>query len=677
MKTVVILAALVAVIAALDIDLSVEIDDIERQQKVLSLLENIQQESTDADWWQIGSEYDVEANINSYTDEKAVEEFLHYYNSGFMPKDETFSMFNDRMREEAIALFKLLYYAHDFDTFVNTAAFVRVHFNDGQFLYAYYIAIYQRPDTNTLVLPSPHEMLPQYFVDTKTLLKAYRVKMQNGNDGQEGVNNQNGQFIFYANYTSPWLTGNEEDKLSYFTEDIGMNSYYYYFQISFPFWWSGNSLEQFDEYQSDLFYFTYQQLVAKYYLNRLSSGLGEIPEFSWIAPIKPGHYSSLSTNNPFFSRNENYQINKVENAMNIQYLNNYEQSFLSYIEQGNSEILQNKKLINLRNSPVDLVNEYWFTNYELAENLPQNQKRSYGIVGLHLLAGTPDPLDKRIAIPSDLELYQTSLRDPVFYQFYARTLNYIFQWKRENLEPYSSSDLNLEGVQISDVQIDELVTFFELYDFNISNAIYYSAEEFNANDRTNFTVRQPRLNHKVFMLRVSVQSDVATSALVKLFLGPKYDSNGFHLSIEDNWKNFVELDWFMINLTLGQNEIERSSQDFSLYRKDTDAVAELLKMSKQGKVPFDMSETLYQPERMMLPKGTKGGFPFQIYVVVYPQTSLPLELTKYSLLLPDTKPLSYPFDRPVREASFKQPNIYNKDVFIYHEGDDNPNIYNI
>ncbi|XP_063368237.1 arylphorin subunit alpha-like [Cydia amplana] len=167
-------------------------NDTERQQKVLSLLENIQQERTDADWWRIGSAYDVEANINKYTNKKAVEDFLQYYKSGFMPKDKTFSMSNDRMREEAIALSRLLYYAGDFNTFIRTGALARVRINDGQFLYAFYVAIYQRPDTNTLVLPSPYETSPQYFVDTKTLLEAYRVKMQNGTAFQNGTINRNG-----------------------------------------------------------------------------------------------------------------------------------------------------------------------------------------------------------------------------------------------------------------------------------------------------------------------------------------------------------------------------------------------------------------------------------------------------------------------------------------------------
>ncbi|XP_061721790.1 arylphorin subunit alpha-like [Cydia pomonella] len=656
-----------------------------RQYKVINLLDNIEQDRKDADWFKLGYEYDVEANIANYTNKKAVEEFLLYYKSGFMPKYKTFSVFYDEMREEAIALFKLFYYAKDFETFYNTAAFARVHFNSGQFLYAYYIAMYQRPDTRYLVLPAPYEMFPQYFVNTKTFLKAYRTKMQTRHFNPvypvsiptQGIYNENNNYVFYSNYTSPRLTGSAEDKLSYFTEDIGMNSYYYYFQTLYPFWWDKIAFTHFEEMRGDIFYFTYQQLIAQYYMNRLSSGLGEIPEFSWYKPIETGYYCQLSSYYPFFSRNKYYQINKAENEKYINYLSSHERTFLYYLEQGHFKAYNQE--IDLRNSKaIDFVAKYWFTTVDLYEKLPKNYDRFYEIIGLHLLSGTPEPTDKYTIFPSALELYQTSLHDPVFYQFYARILNYFNQWK-EYLEPYSYSQLHFEGVKINDVKTDKLVTFFEPYDFDISNNVFYSVEEFKDIHFTFYNVRQPRLNHKPFTVSIDVKSDVATDAVFKFFLGPKYDSKGYHFSIEDNWMNFVELDWFVHKLTVGQNKIERYSTDFALFKEDSVSVMNLYYyLVRQGKVPVDMSERFfYQPQRMMLPKGTKGGFPLQLYVVVYPYTPLPKEMEKYKSYFPDMKPMSYPFDRPVYETYFKQPNIYYEDVFIYHEGEEDANFYNV
>ncbi|XP_063387647.1 arylphorin subunit alpha-like [Cydia fagiglandana] len=653
----------------------------DREEKIFFLLESIGQYRKDADFWKIGYEYDVEANIDSYTDKKVVEEFLEYYTSGFMPKYKVFSVFYDEMREEGLALLKLFYYAKDFEAFYKTAAFARVHFNEGQFLYAFYTAIYVRPDTYTLVLPAPYEMFPRYFVNTKTILKVYRTKMQNGDidpayAANHGIYHENGKYVFYSNYTSPWLTGSKEDKLSYFTEDIGMNSYYYYFQTLYPYWWSSKNIKLYDEFRGDLYYFCYRQLIAKYYLNRLTNGLGEIPEFSWYKPIETGYYSQLSTYYPFFWRNEYYQINKPKNDQYISYLDSYEKSFLYYLEQGNFKAYNQE--IDLRDEKaINFVAKYWFANVDLYEKMPKNYERFYEIIGLHLLAGTPEPTDKYTILPSALELPQTSLRDPMFYQFYARILNYFLQWE-EYLEPCSYSQLHFEGVKINNVKTDKLVTFFEPYDFDITNDIFHSVEEFKTHDPTVYTVRQPRLNHKPFTVTVDVKSEVATDAVFKIFLGPKYDSNGYPLNIEENWMNFVELDWFVHKLIPGQNKIERHSRDFALCKEDSVPAVELLKLFKQGKVPVDMSEKFfYQPQRMMLPKGTKGGFPFQLYVVVYPYTPLPKEMEELKALFPDMKPMLYPFDRPVYETYFKQPNIYYEDVFIYHEGEENANFYNV
>lgn len=651
------------------------------KKKVLNLLENIGQYTKDAEWYQIGLDYDVEVNKDKYTNKKAVEEFLMYYRSGFLPKHKTFSVFYDRMRDEAIALFNLFNYAENFEIFYKTAAYARVHFNDGQFLYAYYAAVFQREDTNGLVLPAPYEMYPQYFVNTDAFLKAYRVKMQQGivNPAgalESGIVHENDYYVFYANYSTSYFTGNEEQKLAYFTEDIGMNSYYNTFQTIFPFWLKGGKYEAIKEFRGEAHYYTYQQLIARYYLERLSNGMGEIPEFSWNKPIETGYTCLLSTYYPFVQRNDHYQINKEENSDYIQFLNNYEQSFLHYLEQGHFKAYNQE--IDLHNSKaINWVGNYWFTNVDLYEKAgPRNYQRFYEIIGRHVLAGTPEPVDKYSVIPSALELYQTSLRDPVFYQFYKRILNYIIQWK-EYLEPYNHKQLSFEGVKINEVTVDKLVTYFDFFDFDITNDVFQTVEEIKG-DTTAFKVRQPRLAHKPFTVTVDIKSDVATDAVLKFFLGPKYDSNGYPLSIEDNWMNFIELDWFTHKLTTGQNKIERKSEDFFFYKEDSVPVTEVLRMLDQGKVPLDMSENFDSlPNRMMLPKGTKGGFPFQLYVVVFPTTALPTEYEAFSEHFPDGKPIGYPLDRPVYETYFKQPNIYHEDVFIYHEGEKYANQYNV
>lgn len=75
----------------------------------------------------------------------------------------------------------------------------------------------------------------------------------------------------------------------------------------------------------------------------------------------------------------------------------------------------------------------------------------------------------------------------------------------------------------------------------------------------------------------------------------------------------------------------------------------------------------------MLPKGTKGGQTYQIYVLVSPYKP-PNKYDSSKSYYPvvglgsqyiDGYPLGYPFDRPIKEPSFKVPNAYFQDAVIY------------
>lgn len=280
-------------------------------------------------------------------------------------------------------------------------------------------------------------------------------------------------------------------------------------------------------------------------------------------------------------------------------------------------------------------------------------------------------------VPTALDFYQTSLRDPVFWQMYSKILKYFIEYKKF-LTPYTQDSLHYVGVKINDVKVEKLVTFFEYYDFDVSNNVFYSQNELKSEKMPYFTVRQPRINHKAFNVEVDVKSDVEGDAVFKFFLGPKYDSKGYPISLEDNWMNFVELDWFVEKLTKGQNKIVRSSNDFFFYKEDSAPIWELLKLLNEGKVPTDMSiESGAFPKRLILPRGHKGGYPYQIFVMVYPYSPAEKKFETIKAFVSDNKPLGYPFDRPVHEVYFKQPNMFFEDVEIYHEGEMLPYKYNV
>lgn len=94
-------------------------------------------------------------------------------NYGFLPHDSIFSIFYTKHIEEVRSIFKILYYAKDFDTFYKTALFCRNRLNHAQFGYAFYLAVLNRPDTKFIRLPQPYELWPHLFYNRELLEKVH------------------------------------------------------------------------------------------------------------------------------------------------------------------------------------------------------------------------------------------------------------------------------------------------------------------------------------------------------------------------------------------------------------------------------------------------------------------------------------------------------------------------
>lgn len=291
-----------------------------------------------------------------FQDKKAVEEFLYMYRAGMLPKYFTFSIFYDNLRVEAIALYKLFFFAKDFETFYKTAAWARVHLNEGVFLYSYYIAVLQRNDCEGFVLPAPYEVYPELFTNKAQVYKIGDIKQQGGINfpelaAQYGIVKENEDYIFYANYSDSLTYPNDEQRIAYFTEDIGFNSFYYYFHAQLPFWMNGNKFGSFKERRGDAYFFFYQQILARYYLERLSNGLGEIPSFSWFSPIKVGYYPMMGTwKYPFAQRSNHYIVHNEKNFEAVRFLDIFEKTFFQYLQKGHfkavSKVLSSNHLLS-------------------------------------------------------------------------------------------------------------------------------------------------------------------------------------------------------------------------------------------------------------------------------------------------------------------------------------------
>ncbi|XP_063829465.1 arylphorin subunit alpha-like [Ostrinia nubilalis] len=690
MRTVVVLASLVALAVAGTVPVSpfntqVKTYSVEpatkvKQYKVLELFEAITQVNKNAGYYAVGKDYNIMANIANYEEHDVVEKFYKMYQQGFVPKTYLFSIFDDKMKAEAMALYDVFYYAKDFETFYKTAAWARVHVNEGLFAYTFYIALVQRPDTKDLVFPAFYEIRPEFYTNTESFTKMFYGKMRGPpfeDFEQYGIEEAGDYYFYYANYSDYHTYNHEEYKLAYFTEDIGWNTFYSYFHSIMPFWEHGDKLTYglFKERRGEYYYYFYQQLLARYYLERLSNGLGEIPTFSWNQPFKYGYYPFMTTNYyPFVQRPNYYYMQTEKNLDDLRFVRNYEDIFMNYLEMGQFKAY-NQEVDFYNSKAINFVGNFFQSNPDLYEKVgPTHYHRSYEMAARRILGAAPNSYKDYSFVPTALDFYQTSLRDPAFYQIYNKILSFIFKYK-QFLQPYTQDTLHYIGVKVNNVEISKLNTFFDLHPFNASNTVIFSDSEL-VSPKKSFMVLQPRLNNEDFTVKINVKSDIEEQATFKVFVGPKYDGKGLPIDFEDNWMNFVQVDWFHHKLTKGENVIERSSEDFFHFKEDSLSIEEIYKLLDQNKLPLDMNESYDElPKRLMLPRGTKSGFPVQFFVFVYPTKALPKELEEFKDVLLDDRAFGYPLDRPV-SPYFMQPNMYVKDAEIYHKGPEFPYSFN-
>ncbi|XP_037027574.1 larval serum protein 2-like [Bradysia coprophila] len=670
-------------------------DFLLRQKSILDLLQHINQYEVLPELYEQTKTYRIEEYYGDYTNVEAVREFVDLYRVGLLPLNEIFSIYNENHRKQAIALFHVFYYAKDWESFYRSIQWARFHVNHGIFVYALTVSVLHRKDTVGLQLPAPYEIYPYYFFNSETIQRAHSYKMRGFND----VKKVDGVYSVYipSNYTSQYSKYNEDQAISYFTEDIGLNAYYYYFHADYPFWMGGQEYNLYKDRRGELFLFYHQQLLARYYLERISNGLGEIPEFSWYEPIRTGYYPSLRYYNGIFfpNRNNFYNVYTEHNYYDVEIVEDYERRIRDAITYG-FIVLPGGNFVDLT-KPESI--EYLGNFIQGNPDSPVTRFTGYfTVLAKTLLGGSFDHHHtfNSFAIPSVLEHFETSLRDPVFYQLYKKIISYYWLFTSK-LPSYKKTEIDYSGVRIESVEIDKLVTYFDVHEADITNVVDVQSIYEKKTDLLKFgyvshyqgediyiKARQYRINHLPFTFKLNAVSDKSVRSVVRVFIGPKYDEKGFVIDINENRKNFVILDTFTYDLVSGNNVITRNSQEFAWYVKDRTTYYELYKYvmsAYKGQTTFtlDMTEAHNgAPNRLMLPKGSKGGTPFQIFFIITPYNAPKVE--QYSTFehtisagvgsgarYVDTLPFGYPFDRPIDTTVWYTPNMFYYDVNIFHK----------
>nr|CAI5822899.1 unnamed protein product [Callosobruchus analis] len=242
---------------------------LERQRKLFSILYHVHLPMYSKDVTEIASEWSLEEHKADFT--------------GLLPIEAVFTPFYESHLEEAIALFRLFFYAKDWDTFYKTLAWARTQVNSQMLIYALYLAVDHRKDCKNLVLPPIYEVNPYFFaagrslsdvehkkskydeslIDTRSKYdmelmehdpnkhKYHEKKVENN------VNVTNEQALSQiASITGYPYYGN---RLFHLYKDVGVNAMYYYFNIRYPLWMSSREF-QVHRRRGETFLNFYQQL---------------------------------------------------------------------------------------------------------------------------------------------------------------------------------------------------------------------------------------------------------------------------------------------------------------------------------------------------------------------------------------------------------------------------------
>jgi len=660
---------------------------VNKQKSILEVLQHIHQNEIliklyeESKLWHFEDHYDLFKNV------EVVRNFITVHKDRLLPMNEIFTIYNEDHRRQTISLCNVFYNAKDFETFYKSLIWARFHVNEGMFIYALTVAVFHRADTRGIELPAPYEIYPFYFFNAETIQAAQNYKMQ-GFLRVKKVEDVH-TITIQTNYTDFFDYSTMEKKLSYFTEDIGLNTFYYYLHVDFPFWMDGESFNMTRKRRGEQFLFNHQQLLARYYLERLSNDMGTISEFSFNKPINTGYNSRLRYyNGAFFSSRDNdHNINTDSKRRFVEEYDDKERRIRDAIARGNI-ILEGPSRVDLTKSE-----SIEYLGNLMAGNTDSVNPRFYGnLISMAKMLLGGSVMDRHTSkkyynlAPSVLEHYETTLRDPVFWQLYKRIISFYWQFK-DTLPYYTKSEIMFDGIKILGVEMGQLVTFYDKFDSDITNAVgvelvdkktvtiektselfkYGKVSHYNGDDFV-IKARQSRLNHMPFTFNLHVHSDHDVKSVVRIFLGPKYDQFGHVYDINENRENWVLLDMFKYDLVVGDNIITRDSHEYTWYVKDTTSYFDLYKTTmlvNEGKSKWPLTDhtepRFGMPNRLMLPKGKKGGMPFQFFFIVTPY------MPSTSAYYVDALPFGYPFDRPIDESHWYTPNMYYYDTNIFHK----------
>ncbi|KAI4456158.1 larval storage protein/phenoloxidase [Holotrichia oblita] len=612
--------------------------------------------------------------LNSFNSEKEIlqNEKLprECLDQDWLAKGDIFSVYNQKHLEQAIVLFKLFYYAETVEYMYKYAIWTQTLTNERMWSYALSVALVHRPETFGIILPPIYEMQPHLFFNSE-IMNLVEDSIRNYNLHEEHSNT-----IVNDDKLNRYTNLDVEQLLTYFTEDVGLNLFYYMYHIFYPWWMDGVEFGLMADQRGEFFYYVMAQCVARYNAERLSNGLDEVAAINFESPLDVGYYPGLRYQNgvEFPSRPEGVCLKDVRRS-SLSRNSNYTNAYTRLRDFAFR--IQNVVDLGRAYTAGDIYKK-GDEGLEVLSNLLEGNPNSpelpyYGtlqIYARHLIGYAPEPLNRDKAIPAATEHYETTMRDPASWRFFKWLLNFYDDFYK-HVEPYTKKELEFPGVNIQSINADEVVTYMDhfLPDLSQSSGL---------NENVDISIRQKRLNSLPWVYNISVTSNADQNALVKVFIGPKYDRYGHELDIKENNDKFYVIDHIVYQLKKGHNFIVRNvnedvaGTDRTSYKELIQRVSKAIK--NQEEFIIHGSEAYWTfPRRLLLPRGTTNGMKFQLYAIIMPAPSIEQSVKADDGVYRRVGTgrhsgfrLRFPLDRKIGK-SFSVPNSFVSDITIRYD----------
>ncbi|KAH8394837.1 hypothetical protein KR222_007866 [Zaprionus bogoriensis] len=587
-------------------------------------------------------------------------------------RKEQFSLFNTTHRDMATDLIEKYMKAANVEQFASLAAYTKDRVNPILFQYCYAVAVAHRPDTRTVAIPNISQIFPANFIEPSVFQDARREASTIEKTGNR-VNVE-----IPANYTAS--DREDEQRLAYFREDIGVNSHHWHWHLVYPA--SGPAEVVSKDRRGELFYYMHHQILARYNVERFCNNLKRVQPLNNLRdPVPEGYFPKILAsvrNRTYPARITNQTLSDVSRPdanIELSVVEDWRNRILGAIDLGYVEDTAGKRIPLDAERGIDILGNL----IEAAPALSPNSQY-YGNLhneGHNIISFAHDPDARHLEDFGVMGDVTTAMRDPIFYRWHGY-IDALFNKHKVLLPIYSNDELAFPNVTVDYIEAklgaananpNVLLTYWQKSTANLAAGLDFGPA---ADENIGATFRH--LQNAPFTYTFNVtNAGPRRQGTCRIFICPKTDERNQPLLLEEQRLLAIEMDKFTVNLNPGQNTIRRESTDSSVaipFERSFRAVG----VKYQPTASDELARFRYcgcgWPQHLLLPKGKPEGMQFDLFVMisdyskdaVQQPSNAPNDAcsTAYSFcglkdkLYPDKRTMGFPFDRRLPNRNLQE-----------------------